>query len=653
MTFKLVSDYSPNGDQPQAIEALSQGLRDQAPHQILLGVTGSGKTFTMANVIQTVQRPTLVIAHNKTLAAQLCSEFRSFFPDNAVEYFVSYYDYYQPEAYIASRDVYIEKEADINDEIERLRHRCTRALLTRSDVIVVASVSAIYGLGVPEDYLRGVISLKVGQEISRRDLLLSLTQIQYERNDVALERGRFRVHGDSVDIYPSWEEAVYRLSFFGDELEQILVVDPVSGEITEEKREVSIFPATHYVVHDLDTAMEGIRTELDGQLEVFSQEKKVLESHRLKQRTEYDLEMMAEMGYCKGIENYSRHLYGRSEGDPGSVLLDFFPDNFITIIDESHVTFPQIRGMYHGDRSRKEALVSHGFRLPSAMDNRPLMFEEFEKRVGPWVAVSATPGPYELTCCDGEFIEQVIRPTGLLDPEVDLKPTLHQMDDLISSIQPVLARKERVLVTTLTKKMSEDLTLFLEEKGLKVRYLHSDILTLERMDILHDLRAGVFDVLVGVNLLREGLDLPEVSLVAIFDADKEGFLRNERSLIQTMGRAARNVNGRVTLYADKITESMKKAISETERRRGIQQAYNQKHGIVPETVKGHVVSIRSEQREVVTDIESQIKAVTPASLPQLVAKLEKDMQDAAERLEFELAAVLRDQLEDLKQKEIL
>ena len=589
MDFKIESPYQPAGDQPQAIAKLTKGILDHKHDQILMGVTGSGKTFTLANVIANLNRPTLVIAHNKTLAAQLCSEFREFFPHNAVEYFVSYYDYYQPEAYIASRDIYIEKEADINEEIEKLRHRATRSLLLRKDVIIVSSVSCIYGLGAPEEYIKGVMILRQGDLLPRHKLLYGLEQIQYERNDIELKRGRYRVKGDIIDIFPSWSDTLVRLDFFGDELENIYTIHPVSGEIIEQKTEVDIYPATHYVVLDsLEEPIAKIQIELAERLTELKAADKIVEAQRLEQRTKYDIDMMLEMGYCKGIENYSRHISGRPAHTPGGVLLDFFPRDYITIIDESHATIPQVRGMYGGDHSRKKALIEYGFRLPSAFDNRPLKFDEFEERVGYCIYTSATPGVYELEKCrrpEGTYfpesswsaydlVEQVIRPTGLIDPEVTVKPSKHQIDDLFREIQRVIDRQERVLISTLTKKMSEELCEFLDDKHIKTRYLHSEILALDRIDILHDLRAGKFDVLVGVNLLREGLDLPEVSLVAILDADKEGFLRNERSLIQTMGRAARNINGRVVLYADKITDSMDRAIAETIRRRTIQSEYN-------------------------------------------------------------------------------
>ena len=665
MDFKIESPYQPAGDQPQAIAKLTQGILDHKHDQILMGVTGSGKTFTLANVIANLNRPTLVIAHNKTLAAQLCSEFREFFPHNAVEYFVSYYDYYQPEAYIASRDIYIEKEADINEEIEKLRHRATRSLLLRKDVIIVSSVSCIYGLGTPEEYIKGVMILRKGDLMPRHKLLYGLEQIQYERNDIELKRGRYRVKGDIIDIFPSWSDTLVRLDFFGDELENIYTIHPVSGEIIEQKTEVDIYPATHYVVLDsLAEPIAKIQIELAERLTELKAADKIVEAQRLEQRTKYDIDMMLEMGYCKGIENYSRHISGRPAHTPGGVLLDFFPRDYITIIDESHATIPQVRGMYGGDHSRKKALIEYGFRLPSAFDNRPLKFDEFEERVGYCIYTSATPGVYELEKCrrpEGTYfpesswsaydlVEQVIRPTGLIDPEVTVKPSKHQIDDLFREIQRVIDRQERVLISTLTKKMSEELCEFLDDKHIKTRYLHSEILALDRIDILHDLRAGKFDVLVGVNLLREGLDLPEVSLVAILDADKEGFLRNERSLIQTMGRAARNINGRVVLYADKITDSMDRAIAETIRRRTIQSEYNRLHNSTPKTITKKLHDIRDVDREAIKSLTSEISTVSVEKLPELIKKIEKEMREAAKRLEFETAAVLRDQLQTLQDK---
>ena len=665
MDFKIESPYQPAGDQPQAIAKLTKGILDHKHDQILMGVTGSGKTFTLANVIANLNRPTLVIAHNKTLAAQLCSEFRELFPHNAVEYFVSYYDYYQPEAYIASRDIYIEKEADINEEIEKLRHRATRSLLLRKDVIIVSSVSCIYGLGTPEEYIKGVMILRKGDLMPRHKLLYGLEQIQYERNDIELKRGRYRVKGDIIDIFPSWSDTLVRLDFFGDELENIYTIHPVSGEIIEQKTEVDIYPATHYVVLDsLAEPIAKIQIELAERLTELKAADKIVEAQRLEQRTKYDIDMMLEMGYCKGIENYSRHISGRPAHTPGGVLLDFFPRDYITIIDESHATIPQVRGMYGGDHSRKKALIEYGFRLPSAFDNRPLKFDEFEERVGYCIYTSATPGVYELEKCrrpEGTYfpesswsaydlVEQVIRPTGLIDPEVTVKPSKHQIDDLFREIQRVIDRQERVLISTLTKKMSEELCEFLDDKHIKTRYLHSEILALDRIDILHDLRAGKFDVLVGVNLLREGLDLPEVSLVAILDADKEGFLRNERSLIQTMGRAARNINGRVVLYADKITDSMDRAIAETIRRRTIQSEHNRLHNITPKTITKKLHDIRDVDREAIKSLTSEISTVSVENLPELIKKIEKEMREAAKRLEFETAAVLRDQLQTLQDK---
>jgi excinuclease ABC subunit B len=657
-TFELVSDYSPSGDQPHAIDALVAGLNSGKKEQILLGVTGSGKTFTMANVIARMNRPALILAHNKTLAAQLCEEFRSFFPNNAVEYFISYYDFYQPEAYIPGRDVYIEKEAQINAEIERLRHAATRSLLTRRDVIIVASVSCIYGLGIPEDYARAIISLKVGETISRRDFLLRLDKVQYQRNDVELAPGRYRVKGDVIDLFPSWSEMALRMEFFGDELERILEFHPVSGNILNSMPAIDIFPATHYVVHDnMDRAMQAIKKEMTEQVAQFMSEEKLLEAQRLEQRTRYDLEMIAEMGYCKGIENYSRHLSDRQPGEPSGVLLDFFPKDFVTFVDESHASLPQVRGMFAGDLSRKTVLVDHGFRLPSAVDNRPLRFEEFEERLGSRIYVSATPGPYEMASCgvdmtkppesrweDTGVVEQIIRPTGLVDPEIEVRETVGQIDDLLNEIQIVRGRNERTLVTTITKQMSEELAQFLDDKGVLVTYLHSEIQTLDRLDILKKLRSGKIDVLVGVNLLREGLDLPEVSLVVILDADKEGFLRNERSLIQTIGRAARNVNGRVIMYADKMTPSMTAAISETTRRRTKQLAYNETHAITPKSTTRTGLSLREEKPEQKA-LKKRIESVSPEALPDLMQTLEKEMHAAAAVLDFERAAALRDQLQ--------
>jgi len=670
-SFQLVSDYQPAGDQPHAIHTISTNIQNGVPEQILMGVTGSGKTFSMANIIATLNRPTLLLAHNKTLAAQLCAEFREFFPHNAVEYFISYYDYYRPEAYIASRDVYIEKEAQTNQEIERLRHAATRSLLTRSDVIIVASVSCIYGLGLPEDYLKGVIQLSVGQRLSRRSFLLQLDLIQYERNDVELTPGRYRIKGEIIDIFPSWADHLIRLTFFGDELESIQSVDPMNGHELATHIELAIFPATHYVVmDDMTGPMTAIREELNHRVDELMSLGKELEARRLSQRTIYDLEMMAEIGYCKGIENYARHLSKRAKGTPPGVLLDFFPSQFITFIDESHVSMPQVKGMSAGDRARKQALVDFGFRLPSAIDNRPLTLSEFETKVGQRVYVSATPGPYELDRCrrvdapprspdsprvwsDYWLTEQLIRPTGLLDPIVVVKPTLYQIDDLMGEIQTVIQRNERVLITTLTKSMSEELSQYLDDKGIKGCYLHSDIQSLDRIDILHHLRAGKYDVLVGVNLLREGLDLPEVSLVAIMDADKEGFLRNERSLIQTIGRAARNANGRVVLYADSLSTAMSLAIQETNRRRSLQEAHNLANHIVPQTIIKKAVDIRDKERKEATTRLIHAHLDSPAHLPERILQLKRDMTDAANRLDFELAAALRDQLALLQESDPL
>ncbi|MGC6367573.1 MAG: excinuclease ABC subunit UvrB [Candidatus Marinamargulisbacteria bacterium] len=660
MTFNLVSDYQPSGDQPSAIQKLVSGVNNQTKHQVLLGVTGSGKTFTMANVIATLNKPTLILAHNKTLAAQLCSEFKSFFPDNAVEYFVSYYDYYQPEAYVSSRDIYIEKEAQINDEIERLRHSATRSLLTRNDVIIVASVSCIYGLGTPEAYLKGVLKLKVGQTIGRRDLLKTLTDIYYERNDIELKRGRFRVKGDVIDVFPSWDEVAVRIELFGDEIDRMVALHPISGEVLGKLDTFDVFPASHYVVDGgLDDALLAIETEMKAQYQQFVDKGLLVEAQRLRQRTNYDIEMMRQMGYCKGIENYARHLSGAQPGEPPGVLLDFFPDGFLTIIDESHVTVPQIGGMYNGDRARKTTLVDFGFRLPSALDNRPLQFAEFENRLNSVIYTSATPGNYELEKVQidhptgDEFVdkydvaEQVIRPTGLLDPVIFMQKTEGQMAHLLDQISKRIEKKERVLVTTVTKQLSEDIANFLSNESIKVMYLHSDIGALERIDILRDLRLGTYDVLVGVNLLREGLDLPEVSLVAILDADKEGFLRNERSLIQTMGRAARHPDGTVILYADSITPSIQQAVNETRRRRKKQMAHNKKHGIEPTPIIKEIKDIRDENRALVEAAEKANEIKDPKDQQALVAELEKKMHEAADNLEFELAAVLRDQLSQL------
>jgi excinuclease ABC subunit B len=652
--FKLVSEYKPQGDQPQAIEKLAEGIAKGFKHQTLLGATGTGKTFTMANLIAKVNKPTLVIAHNKTLAAQLCAEFKEFFPENAVEYFVSYYDYYQPEAYIPASDTFIEKDAKINDEIDKLRHSATSALVERRDVIVVASVSAIYGLGSPIEYYKFVLSLRVGMEKPRDEILRRLIDMQYERNDINFTRGTFRVRGDVVEIFPvQRSEQAVRVEFFGDEIERITEVDTVTGEILGTRSHIAIYPASHFVTSQekMQRAMASIRAELEERLRELREEGKLLEAQRLEQRTNYDLEMMAEIGFCSGIENYSRHLEGRPAGSPPNTLFDFFPKDYLLIIDESHVTVPQIGAMYNGDQARKNVLVEHGFRLPSAKDNRPLKFEEFEERINQVVYVSATPGDYELQH-SSQVVEQIIRPTGLLDPVVHVRPIKGQIDDLVGEINKRIARDERVLVTTLTKKMAEDLTDYLKELGIKVRYLHSDIKTIERMMILRDLRLGVFDVLVGINLLREGLDLPEVSLVAILDADKEGFLRAERSLIQTIGRAARNANGEVIMYADKITRSMEIAIKETERRRSIQMAFNEKHGIVPKTVSKKVrdviEAVKAADPKAEMKLEKGIDKMSKKEREELIARLEKEMKEAAKALQFERAAELRDMILELK-----
>lgn len=652
--FELVSAYKPQGDQPQAIAKLVEGIRKGVKHQTLLGATGTGKTFTISNVIKEVNKPTLVIAHNKTLAGQLYSELKEFFPNNAVEYFVSYYDYYQPEAYVPQTDTYIEKDASINDEIDKLRHSATSALFERRDVIIVASVSCIYGLGSPEEYRELVVSLRVGMEIERNALLRRLVDIQYERNDIDFQRGTFRVRGDVVEIFPaSRDEHCIRVEFFGDEIDRIREVDALTGEIIAEREHVAIFPASHFVTREekMRLAIENIEKELEERLRELREQGKLLEAQRLEQRTRYDLEMMREMGFCSGIENYSRHLALRPPGSTPYTLLDYFPDDFLIIVDESHVTLPQIRGMYNGDRARKQVLVDHGFRLPSALDNRPLTFEEFEQKINQIIYVSATPGPYELEHSP-EVVEQIIRPTGLLDPTIDVRPIEGQIDDLIGEIHERIKRNERTLVTTLTKKMAEDLTDYLKEVGIKVAYLHSEIKTLERIEIIRDLRIGKYDVLVGINLLREGLDIPEVSLVAILDADKEGFLRSERSLIQTIGRAARNANGHVIMYADTITKSMEIAINETKRRRAIQEEYNRKHGIVPQTVKKEIRDViratyAAEEKETY-DTKPAYSKMTKKEREKLIADLEKEMKEAAKALDFERAAQLRDIIFELK-----
>lgn len=653
--FKLVSEYQPQGDQPKAIEQLVEGLDSGLPKQTLLGVTGSGKTYTMAKIIAEVNRPTLVIAHNKTLAGQLYSEFKEFFPENAVEYFVSYYDYYQPEAYIAHTDTFIEKDAQINEEIEKLRHSATSALFERRDVIIVASVSCIYGLGSPEDYRDQMLSLRVGQNYDRDLILRKLIDIQYERNDVNFVRGTFRVRGDVIEILPaSVAEKAIRIELFGDEIDRILEIDVLTGEILGQRKHVSIFPASHYVTAPeyLETALKNIESELEIRIKELKDKEKLLEAQRIEQRTRYDLEMIREVGFCTGIENYSRHLTGRQPGDPPYTLLDYFPEDFLVLIDESHVTVPQIGGMYEGDRSRKTNLVDFGFRLPSALDNRPLRFPEFEEKVNQVIFVTATPGPYELEKSN-KTVEQIIRPTGLVDPEIEVRPVKGQIDDLLDEIRLRVERDERVLITTLTKKMAEDLTDYFKEIGLRVRYLHSEIKTIERMEILRDLRLGVFDVLVGINLLREGLDLPEVSLVAILDADKEGFLRSERSLIQTIGRAARNVHGKVIMYADVITGSMRKAIDETNRRRQIQIKFNQKHNITPQTIKKSVRDVIeatkvAEKGPEYAVSQDKVDSMSKKELKEFIIGLEKEMQQAAKNLQFERAAQLRDIIIELK-----
>ena len=651
--FELVSPYKPTGDQPEAIQKLTAGIQNGLKEQVLLGVTGSGKTFTMANIIANVNRPTLVLAHNKTLAAQLCSEFREFFPNNSVEYFVSYYDYYQPEAYIAHTDTYIEKDSAVNEEIDRLRHSATSALFERRDVIVVSSVSCLYGLGDPIDYKSMVISLRVGQERSLDDILCKLTEIRYERNDIDFSRNKFRVRGDTLEIYPAyWSGRAIRVEFFGDEVDRISEINAVSGIVERYIDHVAIYPASHYVAsrEKLERAMEEIRKECDRQVAWFRENDKLIEAQRIAQRTNYDLEMLTEIGFCNGIENYSRVIQGREPGTPPTTLLDYFPDDFLLLIDESHVTIPQCRAMYAGDRSRKDALVNYGFRLPSAYDNRPLNFEEFQSKLNQIVYVSATPGEYERVR-SGQTVEQVIRPTGLLDPVVEVRPIEGQIDDLIGEINARSAQNERVLVTTLTKKMAEDLTVYLQKVGIKVRYMHSDIGAMERMEIIRDLRMAKFDVLVGINLLREGLDLPEVSLVAILDADKEGFLRSETSLIQTIGRAARNAQGLVIMYADAVTQSMRMAMDETARRRQIQDAYNQAHGIVPKTITKSVrdlieISSPTAERKGRTGIK-----MTKAEREKEIARLEKQMKEAAKMMEYEYAALLRDQIIELRGKD--
>ena len=682
--FKVEAPFTPTGDQPTAIQSLTEGIERGEWAQVLLGATGTGKTFTMAKVIEAVQKPTLIIAHNKTLAAQLCSEFKSFFPNNAVEYFVSYYDFYQPEAYIPSSDTYIEKDASINDEIDKLRHSATMSLFERRDVIIVASVSCIYGLGDPEDYSELVLSLRLGQTKSRDEILSKLVDIQYTRNDMNFIRGTFRVQGDTIEIFPAaYSERAIRVELFGDEIDRLVEVDALTGEVIAERKHVAVYPASHYVTtkDKMRIAVERIEAELDEQLAKLKAADRLLEAQRLEQRTRYDIEMMQEMGYCSGIENYSRHMSERKAGEAPYTLIDYFPDDFLIMVDESHVTIPQVRAMYNGDRARKESLIEYGFRLPSALDNRPLQFDEFVERINQIVYVSATPGPYEMEV-QTNIAEQIIRPTGLLDPSIEIRPIKGQMDDLLGEIHKRAAKNERVLVTTLTKKMAEDLTEFLKEMGVRVRYLHSDIVTIERAEIIRDLRAGVFDVLVGINLLREGLDMPEVSLVAILDADKEGFLRSDTAMIQTIGRAARNVNGHVIMYADRVTGSMQRAIDETDRRRAVQEAYNIEHNITPKSVSKDVkelIELTKIEEDMDTDGKGlspkkgkkksstpgmdhghepyaqdistpKVADITPEELFNKIEELDRQMKAAAKQLEFEKAAKLRDQLGVLRQQ---
>ncbi|MDU7875428.1 MAG: excinuclease ABC subunit UvrB [Veillonella sp.] len=682
--FKVEAPFTPTGDQPTAIQSLTDGIERGEWAQVLLGATGTGKTFTMAKVIEAVQKPTLIIAHNKTLAAQLCSEFKSFFPNNAVEYFVSYYDFYQPEAYIPSSDTYIEKDASINDEIDKLRHSATMSLFERRDVIIVASVSCIYGLGDPEDYSDLVLSLRLGQTKSRDEILSKLVDIQYTRNDMNFIRGTFRVQGDTIEIFPAaYSERAIRVELFGDEIDRLVEVDALTGEVIAERKHVAVYPASHYVTtkEKMKIAVERIEAELDEQLAKLKAEDRLLEAQRLEQRTRYDIEMMQEMGYCSGIENYSRHMSERKAGEAPYTLIDYFPDDFLIMVDESHVTIPQVRAMYNGDRARKESLIEYGFRLPSALDNRPLKFDEFVERINQIVYVSATPGPYEMEV-ETNVAEQIIRPTGLLDPSIEIRPIKGQMDDLLGEIHKRAAKNERVLVTTLTKKMAEDLTEFLKEMGVRVRYLHSDIVTIERAEIIRDLRAGVFDVLVGINLLREGLDMPEVSLVAILDADKEGFLRSDTAMIQTIGRAARNVNGHVIMYADRVTGSMQRAMDETDRRRAVQEAYNIEHHITPKSVSKDVkelIELTKIEEDMVTDGKglspkkgkkkssaagmdhghelyaqdadaTKVAEITAEELYNKIEEFDRQMKAAAKQLEFEKAAKLRDQLGELRQQ---
>jgi excinuclease ABC subunit B len=659
MNFKLVSDYKPQGDQPEAIDALARGLKDGEKHQVLLGITGSGKTYSVAQVIARVNRPALVMAHNKTLAAQLYQEFKSFFPENAVEYFVSYYDYYQPEAYVAATDTYIEKEATINDEIDRLRLSATRSVFERRDVIIVASVSAIYGIGDPNAYYGMLLFLEPGQRIKRDEIIKKLVELLYERNDIEFRRGTFRVRGDVIEIYPSYQDQAYRVELWGDEIDSISTIDPLLGEaIKKHDSRVPIYPKTHYVTTrgTVKRAVKSIKEELEWWEPQLIEQNKLVEAQRLHQRVMYDLEMFNELGYCRGVENYSRHLTGRNPGEPPPTLYDYLPEDTLVVIDESHQSVPQIRGMYNGDRSRKQNLVDFGFRLPSALDNRPLKFEEWEKRVGQVIYVSATPGPYELTKSGGVVIEQIIRPTGLLDPEVEVRPVRGQIDDLLHEVRERVAQGERTLVTTLTKKMAEDLTDYYSDLGVRVRYLHSEIETLERIKILRDLRKGEFDVLVGINLLREGLDLPEVSLVAILDADKEGFLRSESSLIQTIGRAARNARGKAMLYADTMTDSMRRAINETNRRRAKQMGFNEENGIIPQSIikpieATLVTAYEADYFKVPVNLED-FEEYSPEKLAETIARLDHEMRDAARKFEFERAAELRDKIKYLREREL-
>ena len=650
--FQLSSTLTPRGDQPKAIASLVEGLNAGHRFQTLLGATGTGKTFTIANVIQEVQRPTLIIAHNKTLTAQLCSELRELFPDNAVHYFVSYYDYYQPEAYMPQTDTYIEKDSSINDEIDRLRHAATSSLFERRDVIIVASVSCIYGLGSPDSYHNMSLTLAQGEVRDRDDIMRSMIQLQYTRNEIGFERGTFRARGDTLEIIPAYEEKIIRLEFFGDEIDRIAILDPITGHPIRETDSIHIYPASHFITptERLEKAVDGISAELEERLKQFKETGRLLEAQRIEQRTRYDIEMIQEMGYCSGIENYSRHLDGRREGQPPSVLIDYFPSDFLLIMDESHQTIPQVRGMYHGDRSRKTTLVDYGFRMPSALDNRPLTFIEFEERINQVILMSATPGPYEYEHSQ-QIVEQLIRPTGLIDPEVSIHPIKGQVDHLLGEVRVVVERSERVLITTLTKRMAEDLTEYLVEVGIRARYLHSEVDTLDRIGILRDLRLGKFDVLVGINLLREGLDLPEVSLVAVLDADKEGFLRSGTSLVQTIGRAARNVRGKVLLYADKQTDSIRYAVNETNRRRAIQVAYNEEHGITPQTVQREITDIVQALRGVQTqpiEVRERPQPQSKEEVLDLIRDLEDKMHKAADRLEFELAATLRDEIRKMK-----